>query len=32
MQVKSTTSELADAGYQMEADKILIYELESSDK
>lgn len=27
MQVKSTTSELADAGYQMEADKILVYEL-----
>jgi hypothetical protein len=27
MQVKATTSELADAGYQMEADKILVYEL-----
>jgi hypothetical protein len=27
MQVKSSTSELADAGYQMEADKILVYEL-----
>jgi len=27
MQVKSSTSELADAGYQMVADKILVYEL-----
>ncbi len=27
MQVKSSSSELADAGYQMEADKILVYEL-----
>ncbi|KFE57337.1 DUF3299 domain-containing protein [Pseudomonas syringae] len=27
MQVKATSSELADAGYQMEADKILVYEL-----
>ena len=27
MQVKPSTSELADAGYQMEADKIYIYEL-----
>lgn len=27
MQVKASTSELADAGYQMEADKILVYEL-----
>lgn len=27
MQVKATTSELADAGYQMEADKILVYEM-----
>jgi hypothetical protein len=27
MQVKASTSELADAGYQMEADKIYIYEL-----
>jgi hypothetical protein len=27
MQVKATTSELADAGYQMEADQILVYEL-----
>ncbi|HEX8593691.1 MAG TPA: DUF3299 domain-containing protein [Pseudomonas sp.] len=30
MQVKSTTSELADAGYQMEADQILVYELPDS--
>lgn len=28
MQVKSSTTDLADAGYQMEADKILIYELQ----
>ncbi len=28
MQVKSTTTDLADAGYQMEAVKILIYELQ----
>ena len=27
MQVKPSTSELADAGYQMEADKIYVYEL-----
>jgi hypothetical protein len=27
MQVKASTSELADAGYQMEADKIYAYEL-----
>ncbi len=27
MQVKASTSELADAGYSMEADKILVYEL-----
>ncbi|MDH0749063.1 DUF3299 domain-containing protein [Pseudomonas sp. GD03842] len=27
MQVKSTRTDLADAGYQMEADKILVYEL-----
>jgi hypothetical protein len=27
MQVKPSTSELADAGYQMEADKIYLYEL-----
>jgi hypothetical protein len=27
MQVKASTSELADAGYQMEADKIYLYEL-----
>lgn len=27
MQVKASTSELADAGYQMEADKIYMYEL-----
>ncbi|MGE8148669.1 DUF3299 domain-containing protein [Pseudomonas frederiksbergensis] len=27
LQVKATTSELADAGYQMEADKIYVYEL-----
>jgi hypothetical protein len=27
MQVKASTSELADAGYQMEADKIYVYEL-----
>ena len=27
LQVKASTSELADAGYQMEADKIYIYEL-----
>ena len=26
-QVKASTSELADAGYSMEADKILVYEL-----
>ena len=30
MQVKATTSELADAGYQMEADQILVYELPDS--
>lgn len=30
MQVKASTSELADAGYQMEADKILVYELPDS--
>lgn len=28
MQVKATSSELADAGYQMEADKIYAYELQ----
>ncbi|WP_327438993.1 DUF3299 domain-containing protein [Pseudomonas donghuensis] len=28
MQVKATSSELADAGYQMEAEKIYVYELE----
>ncbi|MCY1442256.1 hypothetical protein D9M71_586190 [compost metagenome] len=28
MQVKATSSELADAGYQMEAEKIYAYELE----
>ncbi|MBU6960968.1 DUF3299 domain-containing protein [Pseudomonas sp. CVAP len=27
MQVKASTSELADAGYQMDADKIYVYEL-----
>ena len=27
MQVKPSTSELADAGYQMEAEKIYMYEL-----
>ena len=27
MQVKSSTSELADAGYQMDAQKIVVYEL-----
>ena len=27
MQVKASSSELADAGYQMEADKIYVYEL-----
>jgi hypothetical protein len=27
VQVKSSTTELADAGYQMEADKILVYEM-----
>jgi hypothetical protein len=27
MQVKASSSELAEAGYQMEADKILVYEL-----
>jgi hypothetical protein len=27
MQVKASTSELADAGYQMAADKIYVYEL-----
>ncbi|RON58241.1 DUF3299 domain-containing protein [Pseudomonas frederiksbergensis] len=27
LQVKASTSELADAGYQMEADKIYVYEL-----
>jgi hypothetical protein len=27
LQVKASTSELADAGYQMEADKIYAYEL-----
>ena len=27
MQVKPSTSELADAGYQMEAEKIYVYEL-----
>jgi hypothetical protein len=27
LQVKASTSELADAGYQMEADKIFVYEL-----
>ncbi|MNL38643.1 hypothetical protein D3C87_1608710 [compost metagenome] len=27
MQVKASTSELADAGYQMEAEKIYVYEL-----
>lgn len=27
MQVKQTTSELADAGYQMSAEKIIVYEL-----
>lgn len=27
MQVKPSTSELADAGYQMDAEKIYIYEL-----
>ncbi|WP_341521404.1 DUF3299 domain-containing protein [Pseudomonas sp. G.S.17] len=30
MQVKASTSELADAGYQMEADQILVYELPDS--
>ena len=30
MQVKASTSELADAGYSMEADKILVYELPES--
>jgi hypothetical protein len=30
MQAKSSTSELAEAGYQMQADKILIYELPAS--
>ena len=30
MQVKASTSELADAGYQMEADQILVYELPGS--
>jgi hypothetical protein len=27
LQVKASSSELADAGYQMEADKIYVYEL-----
>jgi len=30
MQVKASTSELADAGYRMEADQILVYELPDS--
>lgn len=30
MQAKSSTSELAEAGYQMQADKILVYELPES--
>ncbi|RML37182.1 Lipoprotein [Pseudomonas syringae pv. maculicola] len=30
MQAKSSTSELAEAGYQMQADKILVYELPDS--
>jgi hypothetical protein len=30
MQVKASTSDLADAGYQMEADQILVYELPDS--
>ena len=28
MQVKASTSEIADAGYQMEAEKIYVYELQ----
>jgi hypothetical protein len=30
MKVEASTSELADAGYKMEADKIYVYELPES--